>query len=523
MNALASARALRPFRVPQYRLLVVALTFSLFGSGMWLVAVVWQVIALGGGPTDLSLVAAGSSVGLVAAVLVGGVAADRVPQRAILIATETVKTATVAVIGALALTATLELWHLVVAATLLGVVDGFFYPAYSALLPSVLPPDDLLAANGIEGMLRPALMSAAGPAVASAAIAVLSPGLAFLAVAASQAIDVLVLLAMRRAAAGTDGGALRANGGAVRADANTAGASADVVVVRGAGAGADVGAVGADADVDVARAGAGAGVGAVGTDADSGAGGSGGSGGSRRKRAGEGGAAGAEHPFRGAVRDLAEGFRYMVRTPWLLATLLFATLLVLMVMGPIEVLLPFAVRDQTGGGPGAFALVLTAYGVGGILGSLTVASLRLPRRYLTIMMLLWGAGVIPLAVVGYASDLWIMIVALFVVGFTFAAATVIWGTLLQRRVPSHMLGRVSSLDFFVSLLFMPISMAFAGPVGEAVGLQPAFLVAGLGPVVITVVAIVVARMPRDEIAHPLDAYAGGQPLGQEVAPVDQRR
>ncbi|PPF87898.1 hypothetical protein C5B96_03300 [Subtercola sp. Z020] len=213
----------------------------------------------------------------------------------------------------------------------------------------------------------------------------------------------------------------------------------------------------------------------------------------------------------------------MVRTPWLLATLLFATLLVLMVMGPIEVLLPFAVRDQTGGGPGAFALVLTAYGVGGILGSLTVASLRLPRRYLTIMMLLWGAGVIPLAVVGYASDLWIMIVALFVVGFTFAAATVIWGTLLQRRVPSHMLGRVSSLDFFVSLLFMPISMAFAGPVGEAVGLQPAFLVAGLGPVVITVVAIVVARMPRDEIAHPLDAYAGGQPLGQEVAPVDQRR
>ncbi|MDF2441868.1 MAG: hypothetical protein JWR01_71, partial [Subtercola sp.] len=137
MSALTEARALRPFRVAQYRLLVAALTFSLFGSGMWLVAVVWQVIALGGGPTDLSLVAAGSSVGLVAAVLIGGVVADRVPQRAILITTEAVKTATMAVVGAFALAGALELWHLVIASTLLGIVDGFFYPAYSALLPSV--------------------------------------------------------------------------------------------------------------------------------------------------------------------------------------------------------------------------------------------------------------------------------------------------------------------------------------------------------------------------------------------------
>jgi hypothetical protein len=42
---------------------------------------------------------------------------------------------------------------------------------------------------------------------------------------------------------------------------------------------------------------------------------------------------------------------------------------------------------------------------------------------------------------------------------------VIWGTLLQRRVPPHLLGRVSSLDFFVSLALMPVSMALAGPAG----------------------------------------------------------
>ena len=58
-----------------------------------------------------------------------------------------------------------------------------------------------------------------------------------------------------------------------------------------------------------------------------------------------------------------------------------------------------------------------------------------------------------------------MVVALFVVGFAFSAGQVLWGTLLQRRVPTAMLGRVSSLDFFVSLALMPVSMALAGPVG----------------------------------------------------------
>jgi MFS family permease len=95
--------------------------------------------------------------------------------------------------------------------------------------------------------------------------------------------------------------------------------------------------------------------------------------------------------------------------------------------------------------------------------------------------------------------------AVFLVGFGYGAGTVIWGTLLQRRVPPAMLGRVSSLDFFVSLAFMPISMAVAGPVGEAIGYGWTFLLAGAIPTVIAVAAILIARMPRDELEHPLDS------------------
>ena len=149
--------------------------------------------------------------------------------------------------------------------------------------------------------------------------------------------------------------------------------------------------------------------------------------------------------------------------------------------------------------------MLAAYGVGSAVGALLVSSARLPRRYLTVMLLCWGLGALPMAAFGLSTLLWVMVVASLAVGLTDAAAMVIWGTLLQRRVPAHLMGRVSSLDFFVSLALMPVSMALAGPVGEAVGLAPTFLVAGIVPVFFAVAALLIARMPRDEIAHPLDA------------------
>jgi MFS family permease len=128
------------------------------------------------------------------------------------------------------------------------------------------------------------------------------------------------------------------------------------------------------------------------------------------------------------------------------------------------------------------------------------------------MLLLWGAGALPMAAIGITDQLWVMAVAGFVVGFTGSAATVIWGTLLQRRVPPHMLGRVSSLDFFVSLALMPVSMAVAGPVGEWIGIPLTFVLAGLVPTFLAVAAILAWRLPADEIAHPLrDTVEVGEP------------
>jgi MFS family permease len=411
---------LRPFRNGQYRLLAASVIMSLFAAGVWLIALVWQVIRMGGGPAQLSAAAAASAAGMLATTLLGGVLADRLPQRGILLAVASARTAAIAVIAALAMLDLLRLWHLVVVALVIGIGNGFTYPAYSALLPSILPPEELMAANGVEGMLRPTLMQAAGPALASALIAASSPAAAIVMVAVLELAGVLFLLALR-----------------------------PVPLRR-------------DRSADTA------------------------------------------HPVRGTLIDLRDGFTYMVRTPWLLATLLFASVLILLIMGPIEVLIPFAVKDRAGGGPGEHAIVLAAFGFGGALGSLGMASFKMPRRYLTVMNLFWGVGCLPLVLVGFATNVWVIAAAVFVVGICFSAPMVIWGTLLQRRVPPHMLGRVSSLDFFVSLAFMPLSMAIAGPVSAGIGVGTTFVLAGALPTVIAVLAIVLAKMPKDELAHPLD-------------------
>ena len=76
-----------------------------------------------------------------------------------------------------------------------------------------------------------------------------------------------------------------------------------------------------------------------------------------------------------------------------------------------------------------------------------------------------------------------VVVSALVLGILFSAPMVIWGTLLQRRVPPDLLGRVASLDFFVSIALMPVSMALAGPVSEAIGVSTTFLIAGVAPIV----------------------------------------
>lgn len=411
-------RVLAPFRFREYRLLIAAVSLSIFAEGMWAVVMALQVIELSNDPAALSLVATCLGVGLVAFVLVGGLAADRLNQRAIIIAVEAVNTAVVAGVAVLGMVGALQIWHMAVAAAALGIAAAFFFPAYSAILPRILPADQLLAANGVEGMVRPVFQRAVGPAVAGLLIGATFPSLGAVAVAALFGVGLILLVATRSS------------------------------IVK---------------DVD--------------PQADQ------------------------ERPH--LLRDLRDGVSFVRRTPWLLWTLLFASIFVLVVLGPIEVLLPFIAQDRFTHGAQSYGFILAFFGVGSALGALTVSSRRMPRRYLTTMMAMWGVGSIPLVIVGITSSFPLMALATFVIGVTDGAGMVIWGTLLQRRVPPEMLGRVSSLDFFVSLAFMPVSFAIVGPLSKVVPMETIFLAAGIVPVLVAGVAVWAAKMHRDELAHPL--------------------
>ena len=130
-------RALAPFARTQYRFLAMGLVSAMFADGIWTVGVVWQVIALGGGPVQLSLVTGVAAVGMVASTLFGGVLADRMSQRTILIALELVKLTAIGAVGVLAAAGALDLPMLMVVALIGGVTTGIYYPAYSALLPAL--------------------------------------------------------------------------------------------------------------------------------------------------------------------------------------------------------------------------------------------------------------------------------------------------------------------------------------------------------------------------------------------------
>lgn len=410
-------RVLAPFQIREYRLLIAAVTLSIFADGMFAVVLALQVIELDNNPVSLSIVMTCFGAAFVAFVLVGGITADRLNQRKIIIGVETVNVVAASAVAALGLLGALQVWHLALAATAMGTAAAFFFPAYSAILPRILPVEQLLAANGVEGVVRPVFQRAVGPAVAGMLIGATFPAVGSVVVAALFATGLVLLIATRPAASTQP------------------------------------------QEPEVERA----------------------------------------H----VLRDLRDGFVFMLRTPWLLWTLLFASMFVLVVLGPIEVLLPFIANDRFDDGARTYGFILAFFGMGSALGALAVSSGRLPRRYLTVMMAMWGLGSIPLVVVGFTSSFTWMALATFVVGVTDGAGMVIWGTLLQRRVPTEMLGRVSSLDFFVSLAFMPLSFAIVGPLSKVVTMQTIFLVAGIAPVILAAIALVAAKMRQDELAHPL--------------------
>jgi MFS family permease len=430
-------RILQPLRERDFTLFWIGWTVSLIGDGFFLVAIAWQAFDLWNSPTALALVGVAETIPLVAFLLIGGVVSDRFERRRVLIASSALRGACVAVLGILAVSGRIELWHLFAISAVFGAGQAFQGPAAGAIVPDLVSRDLLVQANSLSQFVRQLAFAFIGPALGGLVVHVLGVGTAFLIDAATFgfAIAMLSLLHPRPAA------------------------------IQPSGAPASM------------------------------------------------------------RHDIAEGLRFVRANVWLWGTLGWALVGLFLLFGPFQVLLPFLVRNELGGDAGDLGLVFAFGGLGALLVSLVIGQTGLPRRHITFMYGLWVIACLQIAAYALTSVPWQAMAISFVGEACWAGGLLVWITLMQRVVPTELLGRVKSVDWLLSTGLVPLSYAVTGPAAAWLGVQTVLLGSGIVASVLTALFFflpgmrdtetpghtsrVILSEPIHEPPHPLDALEPG--------------
>jgi DHA3 family tetracycline resistance protein-like MFS transporter len=182
---------------------------------------------------------------------------------------------------------------------------------------------------------------------------------------------------------------------------------------------------------------------------------------------------------------IGEGFRFVRARTWLWGTLLSAAIAYLVFLGPAEVLLPFIVKNELHASAGTLGLVLAAGGVGALGAAAFVGRRDHPRRDITVVYATWTLATLAIAGYGMATAAWQLMIACLAFNALEAAGTILWATMKQRHVPGDLLGRVSSLDWLISIALLPVSFALTAPVADAVGARATLIGAAILGAIVT--------------------------------------
>jgi MFS family permease len=213
-------------------------------------------------------------------------------------------------------------------------------------------------------------------------------------------------------------------------------------------------------------------------------------------------------------RAMKEGLRFVTGRVWLWGTLLSAAIAYLAFLGPAEVLLPYVVKNELHASAGDLGLVFAAGGVGAIGGALFMGQWGHPRRDVTVMYATWTVATLAVAGYGLATSSWQLMIACLVFNALETAGTIVWATIKQRHVPASMLGRVSSLDWLISIGLLPLSFALTAPVAGLLGARATLVGAAAIGGIVTLGALFLPGMRAIE-------GRAGEPDGERLPPSSQ--
>ncbi|MGW2088409.1 MFS transporter [Streptomyces sp. NPDC001880] len=181
---------LRHFR---FRRFLVGQSTSLLGSGMSTIGATFAALQLPDGGVDaVGLVMAARILAVLAVLLLGGVLTDRLGARSVMLAADLLRFASQGLLAVLLVTHSARLWEIVALAVVLGIGEGGFSPGLTALVPGLVPAEDLADANSLLQMAQ-AVASVAGPGLAGVLVAVSDAGTVIAVDAVSYGVSALAL------------------------------------------------------------------------------------------------------------------------------------------------------------------------------------------------------------------------------------------------------------------------------------------------------------------------------------------
>ncbi|PWT75470.1 MAG: MFS transporter [Chloroflexi bacterium] len=189
-------RFTRALRSPAFALLWSGQTISALGDGAFFIALAWQILVLTRSGTAMGIVLVAQSIPRLLFLLLGGVAADRIPRRLVMLWSDGGRALLVGAIAALGWFGLLQFWVLVVLALCFGLADAFFLPAFQSIPPLLVETEALTSANALTSLSQE-LSILLGPALGAALVAISGASGAFAFDSLTFLISALCLLALR--------------------------------------------------------------------------------------------------------------------------------------------------------------------------------------------------------------------------------------------------------------------------------------------------------------------------------------